>query len=215
MKQLFVTGTDTGAGKTFVTATLARRARAIGKKVFAFKPIETGCDLVGGRRIGPDQELICEAAGSWQAGEQRGLYQLSRPLAPWVAAQIDGVRIDMGKIVTTARSVPDADLVLVEGAGGWRVPITDAEDMSHLARRLGGEVVIAARAGLGTINHSVLTIEAVERDGLKIAALVLSRRPDEDPELAHSNRDQIRRYWKGTVLVLDTDPSALDPLIPS
>ncbi len=213
MKQLFVTGTDTGVGKTFVTAAIARRARALGKKVFAFKPIETGCDLVGERRIGPDQELISEAAGNWQTGEQRGLYQLSRPVAPWVAAQIDGVQIDMEKIAATARSVPDAQLVVVEGAGGWRVPITEAEDMSHLARRLGGEVVIAARAGLGTINHSVLTIEAVERDGLRIAALVLSRRPDEDPEFVSSNREQIRRYWKGNVLVLDTDAAELDALI--
>lgn len=213
MKQLFVTGTDTGVGKTFVTAALARRTRALGKKVFAFKPIETGCDLVGGRRVGPDQELISEAAGNWQTGGQRGLYQLTRPVAPWVAAQIDGIRIDMDQIVATSRSVPDADLVVVEGAGGWRVPITETEDMSHLARRLGGEVVIAARAGLGTINHSVLTIEAVERDGLAIAALVLSRRPDEDLELASSNVEQIRRYWKGNVLVLGTDAAALDPLI--
>lgn len=213
MKQLFVTGTDTGAGKTFVTAAIARRARQLGKKVFAFKPIETGCQLVDGRRVGPDQEIISEAAGNWQTGELRGLYQLSHPLAPLVAAKADSVVIDLERITATARSVPDAELVLVEGAGGWRVPITDTEDMSHLARRLEGEVVIAARAGLGTINHSVLTIEAVERDGLKIAALVLSRRPDEDLGFARSNRDQIRRYWNGNVIVLDTDATVLDPLL--
>jgi dethiobiotin synthetase len=192
---------------------MARRARELGKKVFAFKPIETGCEAVGGRRVGPDQEIISEAAGNWQTGELRGLYQLSRPRAPSVAAAVDGVRIDLEQIAATATSVPDADLVLVEGAGGWRVPITDTEDMSHLARRLGGDVVIAARGGLGTINHSVLTIEAVERDGLRIAALVLSRRPDEDPEFVRSNCEQIRRYWKGSVIVFDTEPTVLDPLV--
>ena len=213
MQRLFITGTDTGAGKTFVTAALARRARGLGKKVFAFKPIETGCDLVDGRRLGPDQEIITEAAGNWQTGPLRGLYQLEKPRAPRVAAAAESTQIDLDAIVATASSVPDADLVLVEGAGGWRVPITDDEDMSGLARRLGGEVVIASRAGLGTINHSLLTIEAVERDGLCIAALVLSRRPYEDLEFARSNRDQILHAWKGNVILFGTDLAALDPLI--
>ena len=102
---------------------------------------------------------------------------------------------------------------MVEGAGGWRVPIIEDEDMSNLARRLACEVVIVGRAGLGTINHSLLTIEAVERDGLKLAAVVLSRRPEEEREFARSNCAQIRRRWKGTVILFDTDPTVLDPLL--
>jgi dethiobiotin synthetase len=214
MRRLFVTGTDTGAGKTFVTAALARRARQLGKKVFAFKPIETGCDRIGGRLVGPDQEIVSEAAGGWQTGPLRGLYQLVHPLAPLVAAQVVGTRIDIHQIVHTTNSVPDVDVLLVEGAGGWRVPITEDEDMSHLARRLEAQVVIVARAGLGTINHSLLTVEAVERDGLEIAGVVLSRRPDEDPEFARSNAEQIRRRWNGNVAVFSADqPASLDSLL--
>jgi dethiobiotin synthetase len=213
MRRLFVTGTDTGVGKTFVTAAIARRARALGKKVFAFKPVETGCEMLNGRLVGADQEIISAAAGDWQTGELRGVYQFVRPLAPLVAAQAEGATIDLARIVEVAGSCEDADLVVVEGAGGWRVPITETADMSSLAKALGAEVVIAARAGLGTINHSLLTIEAVERDDLKIAALVLSRRPDDDLEHTLSNRDEIRRVWSGEVLVLDSDASILDALV--
>lgn len=213
MRRLFVTGTDTGAGKTFVTAALARRTRALGKKVFAFKPVETGCERINGRLVGPDQEIITEAAGNWQTGAQRGLYQLVAPLAPYVAALEENTSLDLQRMVDTANSVPGVDLLVVEGAGGWRVPITADGDMSALASRLAAEVVIAARAGLGTINHSLLTIEAVERDGLKIAGVVLSRRPEEDRAFAESNREQILRCWDGNVLILDTDPAVLDPLL--
>jgi dethiobiotin synthetase len=213
MKRYFVTGTDTGAGKTFVTAAIARRSRVLGKKVFGFKPIETGCELVEGRLVGADQEIVTAAAGGWQTGEQRGVYQLVRPLAPLVAAQAESKTIDLARIVEVATSVPDVDVLLVEGAGGWRVPITESDDMSALARRLGARVVIAARAALGTINHSLLTIEAVERDGCEVAAVVLSRRPDDELEHAQSNAEQIRRRWNGSVLVFDIDESVLDALL--
>lgn len=213
MRRLFISGTDTGAGKTFVTAAVAQRARALQKKVFAFKPIETGCERIDGRLVGSDQEIISSAAGNWQVGEQRGLYQLVHPIAPLVAAQAENVSIDLGRIVSVATSVPDVDVVLVEGAGGWRVPITETEDMSGLARRLAAPVVIVSRATLGTINHSLLTIEAVERDGLELAAVVLSRRPDEDLSFAQSNAEQIRRRWKGNVIVFDSDPSVFDSLL--
>jgi dethiobiotin synthetase len=213
MRRLFVTGTDTGSGKTFVTAAIARRARALGKKVFAFKPIETGCELINGRLVGPDQEIICAAAGDWQTGELRGVYSFAEPVAPLVAAEAEARHIDMERIVTVANSVTDAGLLLVEGAGGWRVPITLDEDMSRLAQRLRVDVVIVGRAGLGTINHTLLTIEAVERDGLTIAAVVLSRRPDEDASTARSNCEQVARRWKGHCIVFDLDSTQFDPLL--
>jgi dethiobiotin synthetase len=213
MRRLFVTGTDTGAGKTFVTAAIARRARELGKKVFAFKPIETGCELIDGRLVGADQEIISAAAGDWQTGPQRGLYQLVTPVAPLAAARLESTALDLDRMVEVSKGVRDADVVVVEGAGGWRVPITEEYDMSSLAKKLDADVVVAARAGLGTINHSLLTIEAVERDGLKIAGVVLSRRPDEDREFALSNADEIRRRWNGRVVLFDTDPTVLDPLL--
>jgi dethiobiotin synthetase len=213
MKRLFVTGTDTGVGKTFVTAALTRRARQKELKVFAFKPIETGCEHIGGKLVGPDQEIVSAAAGDWQTGDLRGVYRLAHALAPHVAAEREGISIDIDRIVAITNSVSDVDLLIVEGAGGWRVPITETLDMSGLAKQLGANVIIVARAGLGTINHSLLTIEAVERDGCSIAAVVLSRRPDEDADFAQSNREQILRRWPGTVLILDRAPSVLDALL--
>jgi dethiobiotin synthetase len=95
------------------------------------------------------------------------------------------------------------DLVLVEGAGGWRVPITPNADMGVLAKLLGFPVLVVARAGLGTINHSLLTIEAITRDGCAVAGVVLSKLPSDDLALAESNREQIQRRWDGTVVVYD------------
>ena len=210
MKRFFVTGTDTGVGKTFVTAAIARRARELGKRVFAFKPIETGCEQASGL-VGGDQEILCAAAGEWQEGTLRGVYQLARPLAPLLAAQADSVEIDLARIEAVVRKGSDnVNLVLVEGAGGWRVPITRDEDMSVLARRLEAPLIVVARAGLGTINHTLLTVEAIERDGCTIAAVVLSMRPEDDLELALSNHEQIRRLSSLPVVVFAGDASTLD-----
>lgn len=209
----FITGTDTGVGKTFVTASLTRLARARGHRVFAFKPIETGCEVFHGERRGPDQELLARAAGDWQQGRLRGVYRLLQPAAPLVAAEAEGVEIDAAQIsATLVEGAAQADLVLVEGAGGWRVPITPDLDMAGLSRLCGLPVLIVARAGLGTINHALLTIEAVERSGQVVAAVLLSRLPADDADFAQSNADQIRRRWPGLVAVV-TGEAELAPLL--
>ncbi|NVB83692.1 MAG: dethiobiotin synthase [Kofleriaceae bacterium] len=209
MQGYFVTGTDTGVGKTFTSAALASRARVLGKRVFAFKPIETGCQPPEGE----DQRILSTAAGDWQTGALRGLYQLSQPVAPLVAAEAEHRVIDLDLIdVTIRESAPHADLVIVEGAGGWRVPITPTIDMAAFARRLGLPVIVVARATLGTINHSLLTLEAVERDGCSVAALVLSRHPSDDPDFTASNAHEIGRRWKGQIITLAEDASVLDRL---
>ena len=212
----FVTGTDTDVGKTYVGCTLARRAISRGHKVFAFKPAETGCRrTTDGLYRGEDQELLAAAAGDWQTGALRGLYRFPLPAAPLVAAVHAESAIDLDLIERTARAAAaSATFTIVEGAGGWRVPITPQADMATLARRLGFPVVIVARAGLGTINHSLLTIEAVERDGCQVAALVLSQRPTDDSAFTSSNRAEIGRRWPGGIVILGDDPGALDRLIP-
>jgi dethiobiotin synthetase len=106
-----------------------------------------------------------------------------------------------------------ADLTLVEGAGGWRVPITDDADMATLAGAVGLPVLVVAHAGLGTINHSLLTVEAVRRDGCDPVAVILSRHPDDDRSFAFENAAEIERISKVTVLVLEDDPAALDSLL--
>ncbi len=209
----FVTGTGTGVGKTFISCALARRARELGvHRVLGFKPIETGCSRDGvGRLVGADQQLLCEAAGSWQNGLVRGVYQFEPPVAPLVAAEQTGVEIDVDRITATLAAAP-ADFVVVEGAGGWRVPITPHVDMAALARQIGLPVIIVAEATLGTINHSLLTIEAVERDRQTIAGVVLSRRPDSHLEHVLDNAKRISARWSGRVLVV-AQPMDLDPLL--
>nr|MBA3460968.1 dethiobiotin synthase [Deltaproteobacteria bacterium] len=166
MKGFFVTGTDTGVGKTFVTCALARKAREAGRKVFAFKPIETG--VTG--EWGEDQMALAEASGD----VRRGTYRFRLAAAPRVASEAEGVEIDLDRIASEFQSgARCAERVLVEAAGGWRVPVTRAHDTSCLARIIGLPVLVVARAGLGTINHTLLTIEAIERDGLRLGALVL------------------------------------------
>lgn len=218
MNGVFVTGTDTNVGKTYVACALARRARARGHKVFAFKPIETGCTATEGGLLGADQELLAVAAGDWQTGALRGLYRFPLPAAPLVAAQQVGSAIDLDLVERTVRdgaAQSGASWTLVEGAGGWRVPITADADMAALAGRLRLPVLVVARAGLGTINHSLLTLEAIERDGLSVAGLVLSRREADDPAAAESNLAQIHRRWAGTILILSTDSLVLDRLLPA
>ncbi len=194
MNGYFITGTDTGVGKTFVACLLARQAVSRGRRVFGFKPIETG--------DGDDQDQLARAAGDWQQGELRSLYRFAQPAAPLVAARAEGRSVDLGEIGRVLRAgSASADLTLVEGAGGWRVPVTEAVDMGGLARLVGLPVLIAARAGLGTINHSLLTVEAVERDGLAVAAVWLSHRPTDDPAFTSSNAEVIRSRWGGRVVV--------------
>jgi dethiobiotin synthetase len=213
----FVTGTDTNVGKTFVTCALARRALALGHRVFAFKPIESGCVADStGQWIGADQELLATAAGSWQQGPLRGLYQVPLAAAPLVAAEAAGTVIDLDHVVRTSCEgalASRASLVLVEGAGGWRVPITQDVDMAGLARSLALPVLVVARAGLGTINHTLLTIEAVQRDGLFLAAVVMSQRPDDDPASTARNQLEIRRRWPGLIVILALELAVLDPLL--
>lgn len=205
MRRYFITGTDTGVGKTWVTCALARLAAARGQHVFAFKPIETGCPPDGSR--GEDQELLAQAAGDWQQGDLRGAYQFKLPAAPSVAAAAED-RVIENVVLDDAlsRGSIGADLVLVEGAGGWRVPIRADLDMAGYAARIGAPVVVVGRATLGTINHSLLTAEAVLRDGLTLAAVVLSVRPVDDLAFAESNAQQISQRISSRVLLVKTGP---------
>ena len=213
MRSYFVTGTGTGVGKTFVTSNLARLARARKLRVFAFKPMETGCTFVDGAWVGADQQLLCNAAGDWQRGELRGVYMFEPPVAPLVAAEQAGVEIDLVRIQSVlAQGSTNAELVLVEGAGGWRVPITPTLDMAGLARTLGFPVIVVGHATLGTINHSLLTIEAIERDGHRVEALVLSKRPEDDHSHVMDNVKRIEALWRGQVLV-HVEPADLASLL--
>jgi dethiobiotin synthetase len=183
----------------------------LGKRVFAWKPIETGCASMDDQLVGTDQEAI---SSDWQLDELRGLYRFKRPAAPFAAARDEARPIDPGRIVEVFRAgASTAEIVLVEGAGGWRVPITEHLDMGGLSRLLGLPVLVVARGGLGTINHTLLTLEAIARDGQNVAAVVLSCRPQDDPPFVEENALEIRRRFPAKVVALWWDLAVLDELL--
>ena len=211
MKGLFVTGTDTGVGKTFITCAIAARLHARGWRVAAVKPAESGC--VAG--VAADADTIAAAAGGWQSQEQRCRFRLTEAVAPGVAARREGVAVSIEACAAFAEAVAArAEIVLVEGAGGWRVPLDPGDGtIADLAKRVALPIVVVGRATLGTINHAVLSAEAVVRDGCTLGAIVLSVRPDDDRAMAASNADEIRRMVPGADVRLVSAAADLDPLL--
>jgi len=169
----FVTGTDTGVGKTVAAAWLAARAAARGMKVGYLKPVQTG--LAPGEP-GGDADFVAAAAGV----PAEELLRYDEPLAPAVAAERAGRPIDAGALIAAIRSrETGCDMILVEGAGGLLVPLTDTMTMAGLAAELDAELVVVTRPGLGTLNHTALTLEAAARRDLAVAGLVVSEFPAE------------------------------------
>ena len=190
---LLVTGTDTGVGKTVVAGALAIAARNAGKKVAVLKPVETGC--AGTPPVAADAEFLALCAGT--SAEDAVLWKLRAPLAPAVAAFTEGVELAPDRIAERVSSLASlSDIVIVEGAGGLRVPITWAEDYLDLAVKLDAEAVLVARAGLGTVNHTLLSLDALRRKDVPVRGVVLNASsPPSGPYDQHvysSNLDVLR-----------------------
>jgi len=168
---LFVTGTDTGVGKTRVACALLRSLRDQDVRVAAMKPVETG---VG--EAGPlDAMALREAAGAEAPLSDVCPQHFGLPAAPNVAARAEGRRVDLQRIdAAYARLCASHDLVVVEGAGGLRVPLDDDFDMAALAKRLRVPVLLVARASLGTLNHTLLSLEALDREEIELLGVVVS-----------------------------------------
>jgi dethiobiotin synthetase len=168
---LFVTGTDTGVGKTVVTCALARAWRARGMDVGVMKPAETGVGPAGPL----DALALRAAAASSDALEDVCPEAFALPAAPAVAAAAEGRCVDLGRIRATAERLRARhEALLVEGAGGLLVPLAADFSMADLARELGLPVLVVARASLGTINHTLLTLEAIAARRLELAGVVVS-----------------------------------------
>lgn len=192
MRGVFVTGTDTGAGKTVVSAALMLRFP--GSRYW--KPIQTGSD--------DDTAEVLRLAQLSRAAVYPHGARLPDPVSPHLAAKRAGVRIDAA---FHAASVQEMDETwVVEGAGGVLVPVNETDLMIHLMERLGLPVVIASRTTLGTINHTLLTIEALRARRLKIAGVVMVGEPNPD------NREAIEHYGRVTVLA---EMPRFDPLTPA
>jgi dethiobiotin synthetase len=213
---VFVTGTGTEVGKTVVAAAIARTAVANGRRVAVFKPAVTGLDQAGE----PDQELLRRAAGSAQSDEQVAPYRYGPPVSPHLGAELAGEAIDPARLrQACAAAGEDADLLVVEGVGGFLVPLTLGYLVRDFARDLGLPVVVAASPNLGTINHTLLTVESVRSVGLKVTRVVLTPWPGEPGQVERSNRAAIARLGGVSVETLPrlelSEPASWPSLEPS
>jgi dethiobiotin synthetase len=174
---VLVTGTDTGVGKTWAGCALARALVAMGVRVVAVKPVETGCDDAH-----PDREdgaLLAAATG--QAAPRQALYRLRAPVSPAQAIEREGVALDFDDLVLQLEGLAaHADVLLIESAGGLLAPVTWEWNVADLAATLSARALIVGCDRLGTINHALLTVGAAELAGLRVLGLVLTspRTPD-------------------------------------
>jgi dethiobiotin synthetase len=189
VRGLFVTGTDTGAGKSIVAAAICAALAARGEPVAVLKPVVTGLDEPPGEWP-HDHVLLARAAGGRQAPEEVAPYRFGPPVSPHYAAELAREPIEPAEMVAAAQS---HELLVCEGVGGLMVPITPGYLVRDLAIDLGLPLVIAARTGLGTINHTLLTVEAARGAGLHVAGVVMTPWPSEPEPIERSNRDTIER----------------------
>jgi dethiobiotin synthetase len=197
---VFVTGTGTEVGKTVVAAVLAHTLAAQGRKVAVFKPAVTGLDEAGEA----DHELLRRAADSSQSDEEIAPYRYGPPASPHLAAAMAGEEIEPRRLLEAARHAADGvDALVCEGVGGLLVPLTgrvplgmrEELDPAYLVRDLavdlGYPLVIAASPGLGTINHTLLTVQSARAAGLEVATVVLTPWPEQPTAVEQSNLETI------------------------
>src|SRR5947208_11832154 len=178
MRGCFVTGTDTGVGKTVVAAAIAAALRADRIRVAVIKPVITGLDEPAPVGWPHDHELLARATGC--TPQDVAPFSYGPPVSPHLAAASSGRRLDPAAVrAAVARAARGADALVVEGVGGLLVPLSDGYDVRALASELGLPLVIAARPGLGTINHTLLTLESARCASLPVAAVVMTPWPRE------------------------------------
>jgi dethiobiotin synthetase len=203
MRGCFVTGTDTGAGKSVVAAALCAAMVAAGERVAAFKPVVTGIDDPGDGVWPPDHELLAMVTGGRPGAVCARAF--GPAVSPHLAAALAGTALALDELVASAGAALTgacADVLVVEGVGGLLVPLDGEHDIRDLAVALGLPLVIAARPGLGTINHTLLTIEAARSAELDVRAVVLTPWPAEPTVMQRSNRETIAARGKVEVAVL-------------
>ncbi len=211
MRGLFVTATDTGVGKTVVAASILAALRARGERVAAFKPVLTGTDEPPDPAWPPDDALLAAAAG--MRAEDVAPARFGPPVSPHLAAALAGAPLDPDALRTAfAERAAEADVVIAEGVGGLLVPLAPDYLVRDLARDLALPLVIVARPGLGTINHTLLTLEAARAVGLAVAGIVITPWPDAPSAMEEDNRATIAHLGDIDVATLPHMPRA-DPAL--
>jgi dethiobiotin synthetase len=180
-RTLFVTGTDTGCGKTTVTALLARYLAERGAKVACFKPIASGCERADGRLVNSDALALMAAMNVKLAYDQVNPIALEPPIAPHIAAEKASIRIDSDGICSDIAATT-ADIRLVEGVGGWLVPLDHQRLMPELPHRLRCGILLVVGMRLGCLNHALLTARAIAGDGFRLVGWIANYLDDDFDE---------------------------------
>jgi len=176
-KIFFITGTDTDAGKTFVSCSILAAAKAQGLTTAAVKPVAAGVSETSRGLHNDDVIALAENCSLELALDEINGVCLNEAIAPHIAAARSGIKLDAKTIVEHCRKVIDkkADLTLVEGAGGWRVPLSHQETMADIARLLEVPVILVVGMRLGCLSHALLTAESIQSDGLELAGWIANR----------------------------------------
>lgn len=200
-KAIFVAGTDTDVGKTLVAAGLLQAANNQGLKTVAVKPIAAGCEQTEDGLRNADALLLQQTASLKISYEQVNPIALEPAIAPHIAAQQVGRRLDADRMAALCRGVmmQPADLVVIEGAGGWRVPLNSRQTLADLPKQLKVPVVLVIGMKLGCISHALLTVEAIVKDGLRLAGWVANR-VDPDMSCYQENLDTLKGMLSAPLL---------------
>jgi dethiobiotin synthetase len=198
----FVTGTDTGVGKTYVSAGIATALKLRGVNVGVMKPAETGCRMRAGRLMPKDALVLMKSACVKDPLSLVNPYRMRNPLAPSVAAAREGKKIDPDKILKAFNTLCERhEFMIVEGAGGIMVPLCGQYTYLDLASMMGLPVLIVARPGLGTINHTLLSIAALKCRNIAIAGIVINYALDWKSGLAEETSPAVIEQISGIRIV--------------
>lgn len=188
----FVVGTDTNVGKTYVASALLRHFVSSGKRALGMKPVASGCELSEhgiwqGQLVNDDVVALYEAGNVPAALELINPYRFEPAIAPHIAAEKAGVEIDLDLIVRSYHTLAEmADVVVVEGAGGFFVPVNDQQTLADLAVKLKLPIILLVGMRLGCINHALLTVEAIKSRGLTLAGWVANQVEPDMPMFAEN-----------------------------
>jgi dethiobiotin synthetase len=207
-KTFFVTGTDTDAGKTFVTCGLLESANQLGLKTLALKPVAAGSEETSDGPRNDDAVNLMNAMSVEMGYSQVNPVLFEPPIAPHIAAREEGRRITVDRLSGLCRGalMTRHDLSFIEGAGGWRVPLNDREMLSDLASELNTPVILVVGMKLGCISHTLLTVESIVRSGCRLAGWVANQI---DPDMSRFDenvqtlKDMISAPCLGTVPWID------------
>jgi dethiobiotin synthetase len=193
MQGLFITATDTGAGKTYVAAAACRALRREGRPFRVCKPVATGAEWVGGCWLAEDTRLLADAAGEPDL-DALTPWAFPAPAAPPVAARLAQASLTLDGLAASVRRRGAAGVpVLVEGVGGLLCPLTEQETVADLVAALGLPLLVVVRRSLGTLNHTLLTLEVARRRGLRVAGVVVSETAPVSGAAEETNVEELRR----------------------